>query len=587
MMNAKIDSILNYDTKLTPELRVLTGAFYTPLALAISMIEDATCIYLMNIGYSRKQALAFMAGEVKVQLAKCILDKLSQLRFIDMACGTGVFGFARLLKLLEWQQTYNLKNGTELLKMAMQGMVLNDINATSVAQFNTLIEQYFGEPFSGVLLACDALLELTDKPHVKKILSNGGFDIVIGNPPYIGERGHTALFSPLKNDAYWSNYYQGKMDYSYFFVHQALNILSQYGVICQIMTSYFTTADNATKLRNDIKTRALWRSIRYYDVLNVFKDVNNLSFIIFTLTPKKAKRSSCYVQRNNQQFCTDNEALYSNTGAIQLMPQDVFIKLQDIEEKCHLKLGDVLAINQGLVSGADRFKRRHSKLIGQKFICEKPIFVFEENEADIDQHLKLFLKNSDIAKYQLSKMPTRRILYSARGNLKNNVKWQKHLTAYRPLLERRREVKSGARAWYELQWPRYENIFIVPKIVAPQRSTTNTFAYVEAPLYGSADVYFLSTKPVKIFLNLSDEILLKGLTMFLNSKIVGLWLSYKGKRKGNLLELYATPLKQIPLPNFNEKNIEILAKYYDDYIATGQQSIIEKSEFLIENLLQY
>ncbi len=583
-MNAKIDSILNYDVKLTAEMRALTGAFYTPLALAISMIEDATCQYLMNIGYSRADALAFMAGDVKAQQANSMLAKLSQLHFIDMACGTGVFGFARLLKLLEWQQTYKLQNGAKLLETAMQGMVLNDVNAASVAQFNTLVEQYFGVPFRGLLLNCDALLELAEKPAVRHILSSGGFDMVIGNPPYIGERGHTALFAPLKNHKAWAKFYQGKMDYSYFFVHQAINLLSQDGVITQIMTSYFTTADNAAKLRSDIKARATWRLIRYYDTLSVFNGINSLSFIIFSLTHKK-ENARCSVHRNDQFFEVDNKALYNRAGAIQLIPQTVMNKLSSLEESSWFVLGDILAVNQGLVSGADRFKRRHSKLIDQQFICEKPIFVFEENEITKDQHLKPFLKNSDIAKYQLAKMPTRHVLYSAYGNLKNNKKWQQHLKPYKSLLERRREVKSGARAWYELQWPRAESIFTGAKIVAPQRSATNTFAYVEAPFYGSADVYFLSAKPVKMFLNYSDEILLKGLTMYLNSKVVGLWLYYKGKRKGSLLELYATPLKQIPLPNFKANDIKTLAKYYDDYIKTGQQEIIDKSEQLIERLI--
>ncbi len=580
-MNEIIDSILNYDTKLTPQLRELTGAFYTPLSLAISMVEDAICYYLINVGYSKMVALSFAAGKTEPKTAKNILQQLSQLKFLDMASGTGVFGFARLAKQVEWQRFYQLENDTNLLKQTMQNMVLNDINATSVLQFDELIKQYFGVAFDGLLLSCDALLELTEKPQIKQIIESGGFDIIIGNPPYIGERGHTYLFSALKNNTQWSKFYQGKMDYSYFFVHQALNILSKEGVVTQIMTSYFTTADGATKLRNDIKNRASWRSIRYYDSLKAFKKVNALSFIIFTLSYKKNKQDKCDVTRNDQRFTTDNKALYSQRGDIQLIPSDYLRQLLKIEQNCRLTLGDVLAINQGLVSGADRFKQRHSLIIQQPFIVEKPIFVFENDEANDDQLLKPFLKNSDIKKYKLAKLPTRHVLYSARGNLKHNQKWLQHLAVYRPLLERRREVKIGARAWYELQWPRDEKIFLGPKIIAPQRSKSNTFAYLEAPFYGSADIYFLSAKPDNKWFNVDQKVLLKALTMYLNSKIISLWLSYKGKRKGQLLELYATPLKNIPLPDFSSEDITLLAHYYDGYIATEEQSIIDKSELIV------
>ena len=42
------------------------------------------------------------------------------------------------------------------------------------------------------------------------------FDIVIGNPPYIGEKGNRDIFTPIKNSS-MKDFYQGKMDIFYFF----------------------------------------------------------------------------------------------------------------------------------------------------------------------------------------------------------------------------------------------------------------------------------------------------------------------------------------------------------------------------------
>jgi len=68
-----------------------------------------------------------------------------------------------------------------------------------------------------------------------------GFDAVIGNPPYIGEKGHKEIFKNVKN-VDLGKFYVGKMDYFYFFFHLALNIAKDYGYIAFITTNYYITA---------------------------------------------------------------------------------------------------------------------------------------------------------------------------------------------------------------------------------------------------------------------------------------------------------------------------------------------------------
>jgi hypothetical protein len=46
-----------------------------------------------------------------------------------------------------------------------------------------------------------------------------GFDIVLGNPPYIGEKGHRDVFATVRNSSLGRRFYLGKMDYFYFFFH--------------------------------------------------------------------------------------------------------------------------------------------------------------------------------------------------------------------------------------------------------------------------------------------------------------------------------------------------------------------------------
>jgi adenine-specific DNA-methyltransferase len=67
----------------------------------------------------------------------------------------------------------------------------------------------------------------------------------------------------------------------------------------------------------------------------------------------------------------------------------------------------------------------------------------------------------------------------------------------------------------------------------------NIFGFTTKSVYSSRDVFFIKSKE-----NIFD---LKFLLGLLNSKLYFLWLYHKGKRKGEMLELYQTPLSEIPI----------------------------------------
>ena len=111
---------------------------------------------------------------------------------------------------------------------------------------------------------------------------------------------------------------------------------------------------------------------------------------------------------------------------------------------------------------------------------------------------------------------------------------------FKPLISKiRGSNNESLDSWFKLDRPRVSNIFTQPKIVAPQRSKSNTFGYNEINWHASADVYYIIEK---------DETLkLKYVLALLNSKLYYKWLYYKGKRKGEMLELYQKPLSEIPI----------------------------------------
>ena len=76
----------------------------------------------------------------------------------------------------------------------------------------------------------------------------GGFDIVIGNPPYIGEKGNKEMFHEVKVTDFGRRFYQRRMDYFYFFIAKGLEILNTNGILSFITTNYWTTATGGQKL---------------------------------------------------------------------------------------------------------------------------------------------------------------------------------------------------------------------------------------------------------------------------------------------------------------------------------------------------
>jgi len=84
---------------------------------------------------------------------------------------------------------------------------------------------------------------------------NPGFDVVIANPPYVGEKGHKEIFREVKITEFGRRFYKRKMDYFYFFFHKSIDIARTNGTISFITTNYYITADGALFLREDFKQR--------------------------------------------------------------------------------------------------------------------------------------------------------------------------------------------------------------------------------------------------------------------------------------------------------------------------------------------
>lgn len=412
------------------------------------------------------------------------------------------------------------------------------------------------------------------------------FNIILGNPPYIGHKGgQKQLFRKLKTTALGKSFNNERMDIFYYFFHKAINNCFEEGVIAFITTNYYLTADSAVKLRKDFFKRAKPIKLINFNEFKIFESAVGQHNII-TILNKTKKNNICEIinvnrtgfakgnQLNSILHGTDEKTKYYKESDsklfdgvnhyLRIINSDSSVvkvnEVLDLKIKANnVLLSEICNISQGIVTGIDKISPKHIKK-HEEYTNQKDSGVFviseeERKETFENNLLKPWYKNSDINKYTVREINTKWLIHtSVNIDLSNFPNIEKHLMSFKNVIEERNydsgELRKAKKLnkWYALSSSRRDFNFDLPKIVSPQRSYSNTFAYTNKEWYASADVYFITKK--------DNKISLKFILAILNSKLIYFWLYHRGKRKGKMLELYLTPLSEIPIaiPNQNIQN---------------------------------
>lgn len=530
--NALVKTDATFDNTIDKELRMKTGSFYTPYSLAYEMVKIAFIDY-----FDQFVERSFKIDAIPQAQEELVIEHLDAIKIIDIACGEGVFLLATIDLMEDLYQQIGVRRSSKSIIERIYGV---DIQAEPLEILNIKLRARSDEACSINLIQADAILsDLFDQK----------FDIVIGNPPYVGEKGHKELFDQYKH----LPEYEGRMDLFYFFIYRAFRLLSDKGVLCQITTNYWVTADSAKMLRKYLHVYAKIYRLLNLDECKWFSNAKGMHNLIFTLGKHQRLtkvKTITNVSLDTQELTgldyeIEMDRLFSETGNILIYEQkNYFSILEKIKQASFQNLGQLAKINQGIVSGADKasqsvIQKKLDPSIVETYQIKQddPIYVFEDQSIQTD-FFKPFYKNSHIRNYKILNHQIRYILY-VKEDLIDQAALD-HLQPYRNLLSQRREVRQGKIPWYSLQWPRDIKIFEQEKVVVPQRATLNYFAYTSQAFYASADVYFITEGPLKVIAGV------------MNSKLMYFWLYNRGKRKGQNLELYAKPLSQVPFPNLSE-----------------------------------
>jgi len=191
-------------------------------------------------------------------------------------------------------------------------------------------------------------------------------------------------------------------------------------------------------------------------------------------------------------------------------------------------LEDLCHVRQGMRTGIDRVSDSHINKIDSSLVKGDGVFILSVEEIEklkIDKNdtlVKPLFKNSDINKYFSNTTENQYLLYIDNSieleDLKrNHLPIYNHLSKYKKTISTIRDKNNENNDdWFRLDRPREKWLFEGEKIVAPQRSRSNKFAYNDISWYASADVYFIKQK--------SKDVSLKYILALLNSKLYYYWL---------------------------------------------------------------
>lgn len=555
------------------------GIFYTPWPLARQIARKTLYYTLLRQTDLTAPTVRTLLAEAPTTVclaapaARKTDDFLSRLAVCDPAAGTGglLFPFACELAALRCRLNPKLTFSKALFFTFTHNLYAADISSRALADLQLraalILSQYAIPPKNDMVLphtfAGDSLATIDGENILQKQFADvfdtkGGFDVILSNPPYLGQKNHRAIFEILRQNPLWKDRIQPKSDLLYFFFYLALDLLRERGIGSFLTTSYFASAASAKTLRSDLKKSTALLELEDFGEKRLFKRaVGQHNLISIFEKNHSFRKPPCQMGTHAlaQIHLYHGDSLFLQTRpAANEHIESVLSKMS----RCTRTLQKVAAVTNGLMTGCDKISAAHL----QKYPIPgaqkgQGVFVLSQTEANAltlsaaeKAKLKPFFKNSDISSYIVQTRPSGWLIDFFYPNdreldFARYPHLLAHLARFAPLLLARRQNNNGmdkllARGIYWFGSVRRKMDFETEKIVVPQRASRNKFAFAPGPWYASSDVYFIS-KP-------TDGISLWYLLGLFNSAPYYVWLSCRGKRKGRLLELYSAPLKTLPVP---------------------------------------
>ena len=387
-----------------------------------------------------------------------------------------------------------------------------------------------------------------------EIIKNGGFDAVIGNPPYGDYFNKTEKDYLLKK---YANSFSGTFDIYINFFSLTLKILKNKGRLCFITPHTFLNYSQFSSLRQLLLTGNNISLI--IQIKNVFEDavVDN---VVILITKSLDQKDNLKVGIFKEKIKSINDAELKTISSKNLSSKSFLIKTTekfDINKLSNnsFKLSDYVKITQGITTGGNSY-----------FIGQKNEFI----EYGIDEILlKKTIKGKDIDRYK-NECNEEYILYSTKflPNI-HQEKIANFLEAYKKKLSKKRETKQGKLPWYCLHWPRNENDFNKKKILIRQTASKIIGVFDNEGYYPIDTIHTLNL----INDDNNSSKLLQYILGILNSKLFEYLYHWKLDEVGKVYpQIKKVNIEWLPIRKINFENSEEKSQY-DQMVSLVNQML--------------
>ncbi len=385
----------------------------------------------------------------------------------------------------------------------------------------------------------------------------GGFDVVIGNPPYVQLQSMGEMSEILQNCGYET--FDKGADLYCIFTERGYKLLKTNGIQSFIMPNKWMLVAYGKPLRKFLSKTGLRQVLNFGDI-QFFQEAT--TYVCIFVTQKSEPKDNVKVLSLNQKtyyddFMTEVEGnLYdyptSKFGEAEwsIQPYNDSRKLEQMKLNC-TELKDLpINIYRGILTGYnDAFyideetrqkliaaDARSSELI-KPMVRGRDIFAYgiSDSEFLINVHNGIKEKNPPLAPIRIDDYPA----------------IKEHLDAFYPMLEKRGDKGDTP---YNLRNCAFWEEFARPKIIYPEITAFLPFMYDESGMYSNNKSFILTAQ--------DDSVSLLFLTALFNSSLTKLWIWHNcPELQGGTREIRKVYFEHFPVPNANEEQTATLAQY--------------------------
>ncbi|HKZ38677.1 MAG TPA: N-6 DNA methylase, partial [Chryseolinea sp.] len=244
-------------------------------------------------------------------------------RVLDMACGSGSFlieAFDVIDDFVAKQRGQAQKGEMDFFDRARQLEVLQncifgvdkDKQAVEVARLNLLLRGLHSReklPMLENIIIGDSLYQETFNKGFSQIMKEGGFDIIIGNPPYVRQETLEQEFKSYASQKFET--YTGTSDLYIYFIEQAYKLLKSGGYFGMIISNKWMRSNYGRILREFLVRNSQIDEVIDFGELPVFGNVLAYPVIIISHVKKSTKQSFTFAKIKKLSFLTLQEEIKS------------------------------------------------------------------------------------------------------------------------------------------------------------------------------------------------------------------------------------------------------------------------------------